>query len=66
LLLLYEILQKSQMIETDRYIYFFETDTDVFKKFFTNICPAADIRLATDTDIPKFAYRYFCQYFKVF
>jgi len=42
---------------TDRY-HLFETDTDIFKKFFTDIWPAVDIRLATDTDIPKFAYRY--------
>jgi len=39
---------------------FFETDTDIFKKNFTDIFPAADIRLATDTDILKFAYRYIC------
>jgi len=46
---------------TDRYHFFFETDTDIFQKIFT------DIRLATDTDIPKFAYRYICRYFiKVF
>jgi len=29
----------------------------IFSNFFTDIWPAADIRLATDTDIPKFAYR---------
>jgi len=45
-------------LETDR--YFFETD--IFN-FFTEIWPAADIRLATDTDIPKFAYRYFNKVF---
>jgi len=27
------------------------------------IWPAANIRLATDTDIPKFAYRYFNKVF---
>jgi len=36
------------MVETDRYNSFFETDTDISKKIFTDICPAADIRLATD------------------
>jgi len=30
---------------------------------FTDICPVADIRLVTDTDIPKFAYRYFNKVF---
>jgi len=43
-------------LETDRY-HFFETDTATFKFFFTAIWPATDIRSATDTDIPKFAYR---------
>jgi len=39
--------------------------TDII--FFTDIWPAADIRLATETDIPKFAYRYIYRYFnKVF
>jgi len=28
---------------------------------FSDICPAAAIRLVTDTDILKFAYRYFQQ-----
>jgi len=42
----------------DRLISFFETDTNIFKCFFTDISPAADIQLATDIDIPKFAYRY--------
>jgi len=33
----------------------------------TDIWPVANIRLTTDTDILKFAYRYICQYFnKVF
>jgi len=40
------------IIEIDRY-HFFETDTDIFKKFFTDICAVADIWLATDTDIKK-------------
>jgi len=31
------------------------------KKVVTDIWPAADIRLATNTDIPKFAYRYICR-----
>jgi len=44
-------------VEIDRY-HFFETVTD--------ICPVANIRLATDTDIPKFAYRYICRYKKLF
>jgi len=35
----------------------------MFSIFFPNICQAADIRMATDTDIPKFAYRYIYQYF---
>jgi len=35
----------------------------IFSKFFTDIWPTADIRLTTDTDIPKFAYRCFCRYF---
>jgi len=51
-------------VEIDRY-RFFETVTDIFKKKFTDIWPAADIRVATD--IPKLAYRYFRRYFnKVF
>jgi len=51
----------------DRPILFFETDNDIFKTFFTDIRPVADIRLAIDTDIPKFAYRYTCRYFnKIF
>jgi len=41
-------------LETDRY-HFLEIDTDIFN-FFTDIWPTADIRLVTDTDIPKFAY----------
>jgi len=48
--------------EIDRY-HFFETDTDIFKNFFTDIWPSADIRLATDTDVSKFAYRYFNKVF---
>jgi len=36
-------------------------------EYFTNIWTDADIRLATDTDIPKFAHRYVCRNFnKVF
>jgi len=50
-------------LETDRY-NFFEIDTNIFKIFFTDICPAANIRLATDTNVPKFAYRYIYRYFK--
>jgi len=39
----------------------------IFSNFFTDIWPAADIRMATDTDILKFACRYICRYFnKVF
>jgi len=38
---------------------FFLADTDIFKIFSTDIWPAADIWLATNTDILKFAYRYF-------
>jgi len=56
------VLRKVFERETDRY-HFFETDIDIFKNIFTDIWPAADIRLATDTDIPKFAYRCFCRYF---
>jgi len=41
-------------LETDRY-HFVKTDVDIFKFFFIDIWPVADIRLATDTDIPKFA-----------
>jgi len=40
-------------LETDRYDIF-ETDTDIFN-FFTDYRPPTDIRLATYTDIPKFA-----------
>jgi len=42
--------------ETDRY-HFFETDIDIFN-FFTDNWLAADIRMATYTDTPKFACRY--------
>jgi len=49
------------LLQTDRY-HFVETDTDIFI-FFIDIWPAADIRLATDTDILKFAYRYFKKVF---
>jgi len=53
------------MPETDRY-HFFESDTDIFN-FFTDIWSVVDIVLVTDTDIPKFAYRYICRYFnKIF
>jgi len=34
-----------------------------FQEIFTDIWPAADIWLATDTNISKFAYQYFYQYF---
>jgi len=34
-----------------------------FLIFFTDIWPAVDIRLATDTDISKFAYGHFSRYF---
>jgi len=40
-----------------------ETDTDNFITFFIDIWPVVDILLATDTDIPKFVYRYICRYF---
>jgi len=49
-------------VEIDWY-HLLETDIDIFI-FFTDIRPAAAIRLATATDIPKFAYRYFFRYFK--
>jgi len=39
-------------IETDRY-HVFENDTDIFKIFFTDIWPVADILL---TPIPIFQY----------
>jgi len=53
-----------RVIQTrDRPKSFFESDTDIFKKNFTDICPAANIQLSTNTDIPKFAYRYFNKYF---
>jgi len=42
---------------------FLETDTDYFQKIFSNVWPAADIGLATNTDIPKFTYRYFIKVF---
>jgi len=46
---------------------FFETESDIFKKIFTYIWPVSVIQLATDTDIPKFAYRHIFRYFnKVF
>jgi len=65
-LLCYELCQtQSIMVHTrDRPISFFETDTDIFKKIFTNIWPAVDFRLATytDTAISKFAYQYFCRF----
>jgi len=38
----------------------------IFLIFFTGNWPVADMRLATDTDIPNFAYRYIYRYFKVF
>jgi len=41
---------KMFKLETGRY-HFFKTDTDIFR-FFTDIWPAADILLITDTDIP--------------
>jgi len=47
-------------LETNRY-NFFETDTDICN-FFTDIWPPTDIRMATDTDILKFAYRYIFRY----
>jgi len=51
-------------LETDRYHFF---DTDILKIFSTDIWPVPDFRLATDTDISKFAYRYVRRYFnKVF
>jgi len=31
--------------------------------FFTDIWPVVNILLTTDTDIPKFAYRFICRYF---
>jgi len=60
LLVLYKYIfvQYRFQLEADR-CHFFETDTDIFKKIFTDIWPAADIRLATHTDIPKLAYRCF-------
>jgi len=45
-------IKKKAILETDRY-HFVETDTDIFNFFFTKICPAAHIRLATDIYIPK-------------
>jgi len=51
--------------DSDR--YHFLKPIPIFKKKLTNICPVAYIRLAIDTDIPKFTYQYFCRYFnKVF
>jgi len=50
-------------LEADRY-HFVETNIDnIFKKIFIDIWPVADIRLATNTNISKFAFRYNCQYF---
>jgi len=50
-------------LETDRY-HFVETETDIFKTFFTDIWPVTDIRLTTDTDVSKFAHRCICRYLK--
>jgi len=50
------------MLEADRY-HTYETNTDIFKKIFTDIWSVADIRLATNIDIPNFAYRYFNKVF---
>jgi len=56
--------KKERISSRDRPIPFFETDTDIFNLiFFTDIWLVADIRLATDTDIPNFVYRYICRYF---
>jgi len=45
----------------ETYQYHFLKPLSIFLIFFfTDIWLAADFRLTTDTDIPKFAYRYFC------
>jgi len=49
--------------ETDRYHFL----KPIFSIFSLDIWPVADIRLAIDTDIPKFAYQYTFRYFnKIF
>jgi len=46
---------------------FFLNRYPYFQIFFTDLWPVANILLTTETDIPKFAYRYICRYFnKVF
>jgi len=45
---------------TDRYHFLIPIFS---KKFFTDIWPVVDILLTTDTDIPKFPYRYFNKVF---
>jgi len=59
-----DYIHKRSEVKTDRY-HFVETDIDIFYFFHRYLAGCADIRLETDTDIPKFAYRYtgICQYF---
>jgi len=47
----------------DRQILFCWNRYRYFQKIFTYIWPIANIWLATDTDIPKFDYRYIFRYF---
>jgi len=42
------LIFKLFRLETNRY-HFFDTDTDIFKTFFTNFWLVADIQLSTDT-----------------
>jgi len=59
------LLITSLQVKTSRQ-YFFKL-IQILKKIFTDIWPVADILLTTETEIPKFAYRYVCLYFnKVF
>jgi len=52
------IIGQPFVVETDQY-HFLELKLKpipIFLNFFTDIWPVADILLATDSDIPKFAY----------
>jgi len=51
------VLRVGYLLETDRYFF-----SPIFSIFFTDIWPV-NILLTTDTDIPKFAYRYFTKVF---
>jgi len=60
------VLWKHYKCSRDRPISLFLKPTQIFSiLFLTDIWPSADIRLATDTDIPKFVYRYFNEVFRL-